>query len=102
MPSPENKEKLEDREVVLNLNIPLRLSFDPTKKNNFLHMTFSDTSVKASQDGKTVGEVLGCLGGGVEFRLTGDKRTWYASAKDMMFAFFEALEKDFCKKDGAC
>jgi hypothetical protein len=58
--------------------IPLRMTHAPGFVHTYLHMTLNDTSVRmmrgtkkqiAKGKGKLVGEVIGCLGGGMEIKV---------------------------------
>lgn len=81
----------------MEVNVPLQLSFDPERLQNHLHMAFSDCSSKLIRGDKTIGEIIGCIGGQLEVNIGGF--TWTLNP----IPLFEAVEiehKKWLKKNG--
>lgn len=67
------------------ITAPVELTFDGHQ--GYLHMSIVDCDVNILEGKKQIGEVLGCMGGGVEFKVEGDDRTWFVSAIDLWKSF---------------
>ena len=53
-------------------------------------MSFADTVVTVSQDGKKLGEVIGCMGGGIVVHV--GERHWFLDAREIWRLAVEADE----------
>lgn len=53
----------------LELPCKLKLTFDPARSQNYMHLTFSDVGFTVMNEETKIGEVVGCLGGAMEFRI---------------------------------
>ena len=75
------------------LKIPLEITNDPARKENIAHLSFSDNSIDVKNENDViVGSIRGCIGGGIEFEIVEDGRTFYAS----VFVLWE----NFCNMMG--
>ena len=75
------KYTLKDCEKI-KVTIPMYITRRPGRNWNLLHMSFADCSAWFENRKKEIiGEVRGCLGGGVEVKI--GEFTWYLSSKDL-------------------
>lgn len=95
----EKKLQVEDC-TKIEVTIPFYLTMDPRRKNNLMHMTFSDMRVtfNDSETGEELGETRGCLGGSMEimcgrYQKGWGRPTWMLRPTDLFDAVSEAAEK---------
>lgn len=60
--------KSEDCEVI-EIMVPMRLTWNPQRSKNFLHMSFSDCCAEFKIGDVPAGSVVGVIGGGVEINI---------------------------------
>lgn len=79
----------------IEVTVPLKLTFDPGRDKNYLHMTIGDTVVNMSrgkgEKKKELGWTIACMGGGTEVKI-GDY-TWTMSAKGLWLAVQNRIEE---------
>ena len=72
------------------LSVPARVTYTDGRGGT-LHMAFVDCVANVMKDGQKVGEVSGCIGGGIEITRVGDSRTFYIEPADLWHAFDAAV-----------
>lgn len=74
----------------LELKIPLKLNSHPKKNKGIMHFRFADCSTYVKdKDGKEVGAIEGCLGGGID--ISYKDVSYYLGAKEIWNAFLETI-----------
>lgn len=79
---------------VLDLTVPIRCTFDPDRRANSLFMGCG-AGATVSVEGKKIGSVDACLGGGVMLHDEESGKTWYLGARELWTAFRDAQD-DAC------
>lgn len=85
------------------------VTIDPEYSDGSMHMTFQDCCAEVREglpgrDGKPelIGEVIGCLGGGVEINDRKSGKTYFISAKSLWEAFVNREVRDSTGHDSVC
>lgn len=73
--------------------VKLKCTINPNRANNFLHLTIGDVGgeFKNGKKGELIGEVVGCMGGGMEVRV--GKWTWTMGVRDLFMAVYESQQR---------
>lgn len=86
--------KTKNADKKFNITVPLQISYQPGRKENFMHISFADMCARLKdEDDKEIGSIRGCLGMGIEFELKEDGRVFYVDAKSLWNAFVAMLDK---------
>jgi hypothetical protein len=80
-----------DESGVLN-NLPIRVSFDPRYQQGHLHLTMEAATIAI--DGKEVGSIMFCIGGGLELNDARTKKSWYLGLNEIWAAFESMLAEN--------
>jgi hypothetical protein len=96
--SPELQAALAKRELTLpSLKVECIYdgeAFEGKLGGGHMYFTFADTTVSMKRDGKPIGEVSGCVGGGVQLtHIDHPHQTWRVSPEALWEAFVAALPK---------
>lgn len=75
----------------ITLVVKAKLTYSPRRSENVLHMKFGDTTMDVTADGKKLGSVAACIGGGVEMQDSTTQETWTMDFRDLWYAFQQAL-----------
>lgn len=85
--------------VVLN-GIKANVTMDPETGKGFLRFKFADTTIVVSNDDGRLGEICGCLGGGLELQHVDDEKehgafgsTYFIEPEELWNAFTRAREE---------
>lgn len=74
------------------ITIPLKITYDPKREKNSIHLKFDDMCVNITDDkGNIVGSIDVCIGGGIEFKIEENKKIYFASTKDLWNAFVKMM-----------
>lgn len=80
--------------LILN-DLPLEVTYGPKKGRGSFKMKFGDCCVSVKdENGDKIGNVDGCMGGGVEFCLEEDGRIFYLSPQNLWNSFVVALNRE--------
>jgi len=77
----------------IDVVVPLKLTMDPNRVKNTLHMTYGDTCVEITdkKTKKELGYTISCLGGAIEVCV--GKYTWTLLPKDLWMAVEHQVER---------
>lgn len=76
------------------LSVEAEVINDPEYSRGTMHMRFQNTYVGIKQGEKLVGEICGCLGGGVEVTDKKSDKSYYISAGSIWEAFVNRKTKE--------
>lgn len=87
------KDKIDDfPSGEIAITVPLRLTSSPRYSRGNLHMKYEMAEV--TQDGKPIGSIAPCVGGGIELHDEASGESWFMNIADLWEAFQKSLPKE--------